>query len=184
MKNKIYQYMIDKNISIDKDIYEYGFSILKRYSLFLSFVFFLSLSFNVEIETIFFIFSYIPLRKHLGGFHFSKSTICLLFSVIITLIVSIISTEIQFNNITVLILCLIMFILTFLVVPIDHPNKRLSLKEKTFYKRKSLKLEIFYFLTIIFLQYFKLNNLINTIIFSFIISIISLCSAKLLQLIK
>ena len=72
---------------------------------------------------------------------------------------------------------LLLITATYLIAPVDHANKRLSSREKDIYKKKSIKIEIFYFFLVIFLFSFYQFNFINLIFIAECITLISITSA-------
>ena len=69
MKNKLYSYLINNNISIEKDVFEYGFEYFYSYIIYLLVIIPISVFNHFTVEIIIFIILYIPIRKNIGGFH-------------------------------------------------------------------------------------------------------------------
>lgn len=181
MKKYIYDLMNKNDIKIDYDVFEYGWINAKHYLIFLMITLPFVIYFNIISEFFIFILLYLLLRRYIGGFHFQSNFICILVSIFISISIPLLSKNIQFSNLSIIIVILLLSFLTIKFVPIDHPNKRLSQKEKNLYKRKSILLELFF---IIFLIYFKLQSycfLISIIICIYIISIISLLLSIILN---
>ena len=88
-------------------------------------------------ETIFFILFYIPIRRYIGGFHFSKKYLCTIFSILVSILIPILANNFTVSSIIpVYIIILITVVVTCLIGTVDHPNKRLSKSEKQIYKKK------------------------------------------------
>lgn len=89
MKNKLYSYLINNNISIEKDVFEYGFEYFYSYIIYLLVIIPISVFNHFTVEIIIFIILYIPIRKNIGGFHLKNKYHCLILSIIVTLFVPI-----------------------------------------------------------------------------------------------
>lgn len=154
--NKVYNLLISNNINIDRDVFDYGFLILKTYIKYLLVVIPLSIFFNLFFQLICFIIVFIPLRRYIGGYHLDSMKACFIASVLITFFIIFFSTHIGY--IPLFIKIVVMFITIFTTYHIgamDHPNKRISLEEKKNYTSKAIKIELLYLLLVIF---FHLNN--------------------------
>ncbi len=138
--NKI-EYYLNKlvneyHINIEYDIFHYGLTVFFNYLIFLLFVIPIALFLNILIETIFFILFYIPIRRYIGGFHFSKKFLCTIFSILVSILIPILAINFTVNNIIlVYIIMLVTIVVTWLIGTIDHPNKRLSKREKQIFKK-------------------------------------------------
>lgn len=176
MKNKIYRYLLDNKIIIAKDVYEYGYSYLKQYLIYLIIVIPFTLYFNTLFATICFLCLYFPFRSSIGGYHFKNNIICLLFSTLITIICPLLSKVIIITFPYYLISSMLVFIITSVFVPVDHINKRLKVTEKTFYKRRAIIIELIY-LILSFILY-KYHRFITILSFNNMINIISVILGK------
>lgn len=172
MKNRIYNIFKKSGVEIDKDVYTYGFNILLNYSIFLIVTIPLSILLNVFWEVVIFIISYIPLRRYVGGFHFDKTYLCLFFSIFLPILFSVLSNYIKIPNILFLICTYFIVIwVTYRIGVIDHPNKRISVKEKITYKRKALNIEIIYLCLEIICYYNHLMKITNMVLITTLFSI-------------
>ena len=149
MKEKLYYLFKENNIEIDKDIFEYGCKILKTYLIYFSFLIPIAYLLDVVFESIIFIFFYTPLKRYIGGFHFNTPKLCTLFSIFTTLIIAFASKNVAFENILpIYIITLFLFFVSFKIGTMDHPNKRLSTKEKKVYTKNALIIELIYLILI------------------------------------
>lgn len=152
------------DITIDRDLFDYGYDILNGYIflVLLSVVF--SMIFGILKELLLFYVFFIPLRKNIGGFHFENKKTCFICSVIMGIVSAGIIQAKLFVSIKWIITFLIMFINVCLLGCQQHPNKQLTSSEKNKYKRKGLFfIAIFTGLGIYFLQYKNLE-MYNSII--------------------
>lgn len=146
MKDIIYRNLNKSQVYIEKDVFDYGWYAFKQYFIFLIIMIPLSAFTHSIINFIFFIISFIPYRKHLGGFHFNNAILCTFFSILFSIIIAIVlpvSINIELMDNMYFFKCgLIVFILFFIIVyligPVDHPNKKLCEKEKQTFKQKAL----------------------------------------------
>ena len=169
MNKFIYKVLIKNNIILDEDVFYYGWSILKQYFIFFLITIPISIYCGIIFETLSFLAIYIPLRRYIGGFHFNRKYVCTIVSSVVTIFASFISSKLQCN--------LLLISTTYLIAPVDHVNKRLSSQEKYIYKKKSIKIEIFYVFLVIFLFSFNRFNFINLIFIAECITLISISYA-------
>lgn len=86
IKKYIYKLLRTNNINIAEDVFYYGWTILKYYMIYFLITFPIVCYCHTIHYTVFFLVFYIPLRRYLGGFHFSNNIFCLLTSSLITVI--------------------------------------------------------------------------------------------------
>ena len=177
MNKFIYKVLIKNNIILDEDVFYYGWSILKQYFIFFLITIPISIYCGIIFETLSFLAIYIPLRRYIGGFHFNRKYVCTIVSSIVTIFASFVSGKLQCNYMLITLTNLLLITATYLIDPVDHVNKRLSSREKDIYKKKSIKIEIFYFFLVIFLFSFYQFNFINLIFIAECITLISITSA-------
>lgn len=174
MNKKIYSILKSNNINIDEDLFYYGWANFIHYFVYLFFTFILAFYCNCFKQTIIFLVLYIPLRRYIGGFHFSSNIICIFFSILVSIIPPLLSKHLFINFKLVILTSLILLIETFLIAPVDHKNKRLTNNQINLYKKKSIIIEFLYIgLTIVSYKY-STHILINIIFSVIIISLISL----------
>lgn len=167
MKNKeqkLFSILQNNNIKIEKDIFLYGYRIFTDYLLF-SFITLPILIYNKCLKiAIIFIFLYSLLRKYIGGYHFNNRYLCIIISSLVTMFISIFINLFKFNKWIVWIISCILIINTILFTPIDHKNKKLNFKEKKYYKKKAILIEIVYVIMLLFITknnyIYKLINIV------------------------
>lgn len=185
MKNAVFQTLKKNNISIDYDVFSYGFDVFKNYFIFLLLLIPLGIHLNLLLKAIMFIILYIPLRRFIGGFHFNKRYLCTFFSVVFSLMIPFISDNISIDNIYFLILCyIILLLLTYKMGTIDHPNKRLSCDEKKIYKSKALFIESIYCLLNIVCLLLKADYFASLFFFTSIFSVLGISISYLFNKIR
>lgn len=167
--DKIYRFLTINGINIEKDVFDYGIKIFKRYFLYLILVIPISIIFNLVFQTLFFIISYIPLKRYIGGFHFNSSFLCTLCSVLISIFIPYISMKTNKIDLFYYVVIYSLFIiLTIIIGPIDHKNKLLTKNEKKIFKKRAIYVEIIYFFIII------IGNIYNVYIYTNIV-FLSVC---------
>lgn len=177
----IYKILIANDINISNDVFYYGWSILKQYLLFLLIIIPISCYHNLFYEIIYFFVIYTPLRKNIGGFHFNNKYFCVFFSAITSFLIVYISNLYNPSLLELTFIFFLLIIMTYIMAPVDNINKKLNIKEKNVYKRKSLIIEfIYYILSIILFLYDKIY-LINLIYFTDIITLISITIAFIIK---
>lgn len=176
---KLYKMLMDNNVKIDKDLYDYGYTILKNYLIIFFSVLIFSIWSHTVTETILFSLFLLTLRRYLGGFHFSNHRICNLFSFLLIIIVPIISDNIRISFLSLVCVFVIIITISIYIGPVDHYNKRISHQEKQIYKRKSILIEIIYFFLALVCNYFSLNNIMNIIFLTMMVNSLSLIISKM-----
>lgn len=174
IKLKLYKLLKENKIYIAEDLFFYGWSHLKYYTIYFIITFPIVYYYNTFFITIFFIAFYIPLRRYLGGFHFNNNIICLLTSSFVTIICPLIGYNYNIHFFTIVIIFIFLVISTYFIAPIDHPNKKLTFFEKNIYKKKALHIEFLYFTICIILFILSKPIYINLISIIFLLSLISL----------
>lgn len=169
-----YKIFKQRNITIDKDVFDYGYTILKNYFIIFIISMFFSLIFQTLIETLFFFFSFVWLRRYLGDFHFNNSFCCNFFSLLLIILVPIsIKYFLTIDWISLIIICALSLTLFLIIGPLDHPNKKITKNEKTVFKKKGFIIEIFFLIILLICKFFNFNIIVNSICMSFICSSIS-----------
>ena len=169
--------MKNNDIKIDEDLFYYGWANFTHYFAYLIFTFILAFYCNCFKQTIIFLLLYIPLRKYIGGFHFSNNIICIFFSTLISIIPPLLSKHLFVSFRLVILTSLILLIETFLIAPVDHKNKRLTNNQINLYKKKSIIIEFLYIGFIIISYKYSIHILINIIFSVIVISLISLSAS-------
>lgn len=170
IKIKVYELLKNNKINIDEDLFYYGWSTLKYYIIYLLMTLPILYYCHTLHYSIFFLIFYIPLRRYIGGFHFSNNLICLLFSSLITIITPIIAYTYKIHLFISFLIFILLGIITYFIVPIDHPNKRISANEKKVYKKKAIKIELLY------LSIFSVLFILSKNIYANLLCIINLIS--------
>lgn len=182
MKNKIYNYLTNNNITIEKDVFDYGFSFFQSYLIYLLFIIPISIFYNTIIEVFLFIILYIPIRKNIGGFHLTNQYHCIILSIIMTLLAPFMSNYIPINYYFAIFIIAINIILFVIFVPVDCKEKRLSNSEKKFYKRLSLIILLIYSFFLLLFYMTDMQVLFQLVCLIELISAISIFLSTLKQL--
>lgn len=171
--NNLYSLLKKENIEIEKDLYDYGIATIKSYLLFLILSFFCAFLIDTLTELVLFYLVFIPLRRNLGGFHFNSKTVCFVFSILIALICSLFIKYLNLNSILLIILnYFFVFLVTYYLGCVDHPNKPLNTHEKEYFKHKAFYIELCFFGLSLISHYFNWTVLINVLIIVPILCII------------
>lgn len=175
-REKLYTFLINNDIKIEEDLYNYGIYVLTTYLKYLIFLFPIALLMGTFIETTIFVLLFIPLRRYIGGFHMNNMKSCFYASVLIGIIIPYCSSHLfVFSMIHTLLIFVSCFWMTKKFGVIDHPKKVISNKEKIIYLEKSLKIEVIYFAISIIsnlMSYYFINNLVCYIYIFFILGMI------------
>ena len=176
MKKIIFNSLRKNKINIDEDLIYYGWSVSVNYLLYVIMTLAVSLYFHCFYNTIVFLVLYIPIRRYIGGFHFSNNTLCIFVSTIVSVIPAILSKYYVINTLVNILFNIILIAETVLIAPIDHPNKRLNDIQFKLYKKKALFTEISYLGIVILSNFFAFSTVPNLI---FYVDIISICSLSI-----
>ena len=175
-KKDLYKFLIENNVKIEEELYNYGFYVLTTYLKYLIVLFPISIILGTFIETMVFILLFIPLRRYIGGFHMNNMKSCFYASVLIGIIIPYFSSHLFDFSMTHLFLIFVLcFFMTKKFGVIDHPKKVISDKEKRIYLHKSLKIEIIYFVISIIsnlMSYLFISNLVSYIYIFFMFGMI------------
>ena len=150
MKNKIYNYLMNNDIIVEKDVFEYGFDFFLSYLIYLLIIIPISILTDSFFEIILFIILYIPIRKNIGGFHLKNPYHCIILSSIVTLLIPYIQDYIPISYYFAISIIVLNFILYIMFIPVDCKEKQLSDIEKKSYKLLSLKIHALYSFFILF----------------------------------
>lgn len=167
----------------DCDIYEYAIKITIHGLLNIITSILIGLFYGMVKECMCLLLTIFVLRKFTGGIHASKYIFCLIYSTLIMAIsLSIINTLMEFCNPIYFFMIVIMAVVILCSFsPVDNKNKKLSKKEKTFYKCIS----IFMSVILLFLMYLSIDILslfysmgIGVIIVTFLLVIAQIVNIK------
>lgn len=165
-----YKEFSENNVSLDKDVFEYGTKILNRYLKFLSLTLVFSIILCSVFELILFLMFFMPIRRYIGGLHLNDSKMCLIASFSISLLVSCIAQNINVSDIVFSILFICLTLLIYYFAPVDHPNKKISNIETKIYKFTALKISFIYLLVYFLFAYLRFKSICNVIFL-----VVSLC---------
>lgn len=180
-KNKIYNYLINNNITIEKDVFNYGFDFFYSYFIYLLFIIPISIFNSTFLSVILFVMLYIPIRKNLGGFHLKNKYYCIILSIFVTILAPYISNYIPVNYNSALFIIALNLILYTVFIPMDCKEKLLSNKEKKFYKFLSLILHLIYSFALILMCSKNMQFLFQIIYYVELVSTLSICLSILKQ---
>lgn len=131
-KYRIISYLVSHNF-LDKEnenIYNYGFySFINYFLIFSSLLISASLNDNlvVSLFTITLLFAF---RSNVGGFHFNNSNICIIVSLVISVIIPFLLRCLIIDTSKLLLFILLSSIFILYSSPVDSKNRRLSLNAK------------------------------------------------------
>ena len=160
------------------DIYVYGFELLISFLFSTLLVIASGIIIGKLLETLAFLVVFIFLRSYSGGYHAKKYSICTIVTLGVYAAVILLSSFINVNVVSYLLLGIVGFILLFLWAPIENPNKEITNKRKIIYKWISILLfVIFLVVGILFIQIYP--QISNTVFFTLCADIILMLPEKL-----
>lgn len=179
MNDRIYSYLLQNDVIIDRELFDYGLFTIKTYSSYLIVILPVSFIFGSLFETLIFVFLFISLRRFIGGYHLENMNMCFLFSVILAIVIPLIARAFQATSI---ILLMVLFVLCFILTRefgvMDHPNKVITDSEKITYLNKALTIESVYFIVAVLSNYIGLAYISNIILLIYLFFIISTVLCK------
>ncbi len=160
------------------DIYVYGFELLISFLFSTLLVIASGIIIGKLLETLAFLVVFIFLRSYSGGYHAKKYSICTIVTLGVYAAVILLSSFINVNAVSYLLLWIVGFTLLFLWAPIENPNKEITNKRKIIYKWISILLfVIFLVVGILFIQLYP--QISNTVFFTLCADIILMLPEKL-----
>ena len=181
MKNKLYNYLKNNNVDIEKDVFDYGFALFYSYSIYILFIIPISIFNDSIIEVFLFILLYIPISKNIGGLHLKNQYHCIILSIIVTLLTPYIRKYIPVNYYFATFIIVLNFLLYNRFVPVDCKEKQLSDDEKKSYRIFSLKIHLIYSFFILFFCSLDMRLLFQITCFIELVSNFSICLSVLKQ---
>lgn len=168
MLNKLAAHLTDKLVSNgniraeEKDLYLYGLFILLSHIMYLFFVSVAGVALNCFFESLVFYISFQFIRRYAGGYHASTETRCEVLSTLsIVSCIVLIKLSKTYNMQTVLfIISMISTVCIFLLCPLDNEEKRLTEKERKYFRRISLIILLIIAVTVIVSYLFRFNSFI------------------------
>lgn len=183
IKNDLFTYLIKHGAEIDSDVFSYGYTTFITYFAYIILVLPIMAILGKFIEVLIFLIFYIPLRRYIGGYHFDSTILCLIFSVIFSIFIPYFASWIGHIQFSIRFFSVILIIiLTFLIKAVDHPNKRLNVKEKLIYTNKALIIEILYSLLILVFYNKTTYIYLNIVYLSLIVCFSGIIIARLKML--
>ena len=182
MKEKLYQSLKKNKINIDKDVFDYGWNVMVQYLIYFIILLPFVIYKSMYIELIVFLLIFTPLRRYLGGYHFNKKSLCTFFSVIITVIILYASKTWYHGEIKIYsMFFIIYFLIVFIIGPVDHKNKRITVKEYNRFKLYAIILLILFSMIfcVMYLNSFYVCS--NLIFLTITFSILNLVIGKIFQ---
>lgn len=160
----------------DRAVYKYGLEIFLSLITKIIFLTALAYIFNAIIEMVIFSTTFFLLRINAGGYHAKTFLGCFIATILFIFgVVRVLNVIFIPPYITMCIL-LVANILIFLYAPVDTPNKRLTPKEYSIYRKRSIKFAVFFTMAVIVLY---ISNLVvpyyyNIGVFAYFIEAITL----------
>ena len=155
------------------DVYVYGFELLLSFLFSTSIILIAGIIFGYLLETIAFLIVFVSLRSFTGGYHAKTYAVCSIVTFITFCAVLFLSNLIHITVSLYLILAIVGGIIMMGLVPIQHPNKKITFKQKRKYKVISISL-FFVFISVgVWLNSIEMS-LSSTIFFTLIADLLLL----------
>lgn len=160
----------------DRAVYKYGLEIFLSLVTKIVLLTIIAYIFNVVVEMTIFASTFFILRINAGGYHAKTFLGCFIATVIFTFFTIGILSTISIPFYLTIIILTISDILIFLYAPVDTPNKRLTPREYSIYRKRSLRFAILFTLGIILIYSVDATTLYycNIGVFAFLIEAITL----------
>lgn len=144
----------------ERELYVYGIFVTLSNLLYLVLALIFGLLLNCFVESIFYFFSFRTIRIYAGGYHAKTEFRCEFFSTLLIFTSLLLIKFYKLYDIELfLILCyIISIIVIYSFSPLDNEEKALSVKEKKYYRKKSLIFTAVVLILIIAFYTFKLNS--------------------------
>lgn len=181
LTDKLILTLISRNIikEEDKEIYIYGFNQTLFMMLNFITILIIGLLFNMLMETMIFMITYIPIRIYAGGYHARTQVKCYIFSVFMLIsALYIIKLQLISNKLTIILLSVISSIIILYLAPIEDINKPLDKKEIETYKKRTINNLIIILVLLIISLIFKRIDISYYIYISLMYNLIMLIIGK------
>lgn len=160
----------------DRDVYKYGLEVFISLLTKIIFLTIIACIFNIIIEMAIFASTFFILRINAGGYHAKTFLGCFIATVMFIFITIQILNNILVPFYFTFIMLIIANTLIFLYAPVDTPNKVLTQKEYSIYRKRSLKFAALFTLGIISIYLLDATKLYycNIGVFAFLLESITL----------
>ncbi|MEG0661490.1 MAG: accessory gene regulator B family protein [Anaerorhabdus sp.] len=183
IENRVYNLLLLYGANIEKDVFSYGFITFLNYFVYLISIIPIAIAFNLIDKVIFFLIVFIPLRRYIGGFHFNSKLLCLIFSIIFTLSIPLLAIPLGKINIIIRACSLILgMIITCWIKAVDHPNKRISKKEKQLFTKRAILIELLYSMIILCFYNTSVYIYLNITYLTLLFCILGITIARVLEI--
>lgn len=162
----------------DAEIYIYGINQILVSVLNVSSALIIGWIFGVVLEIAAFMAAYIPLRTFAGGYHAKTPLRCYIFSVMMLIVVSIVIKYLSVSDLAYYVILVAGVFIILLLSPVEDKNKPLDEAEHKVYKRRTIIVASAEFLLCLLLKLLGLNNLLVSIIYSFVVLSFMLITGK------
>lgn len=167
--------MVDR---ADRNIYEYGFTIIFEMGIFIIFCLIVSIFSHMVLEGILFFVIFSPLRSYAGGLHMRKFCSCFILSCLTFSAVLLAVKYVQVPIAISFILLLLFETAVYFLYPVENANRTVDEEENKYFKIKLMKFlgldAVLGFLCLIA----KKDRYLQEIIFTFLIVVITMLIAK------
>lgn len=179
IKDNFYEEIKQQGLSIDKDVFDYGITILMQYFLCLVFSFMISYYLKCVFEMMITILTWAGVRRYIGGFHFKNNTVCLICTTLIIVCISKVSQLLVLDLTSDMIFSIVSLMIINNVGCVDSKNKPLSIEEKMFYKKRGIKRVLVFMIFELGFRLIRFNKISNTILLVLQFNSINLLGSKL-----
>ncbi len=166
----------------DIEIVAHGIIIGVRLCINTLLTFLLGMLLDMAFESIFFIIMFSAVRSYAGGFHFKKPVYCYIMSSAVIILALVIAKNVLIYNIGLLNILLMLISMTILVcfAPIETASKPLDDKEKTIFRKRTIRNSI---IELLFASNLKIYSfiIVLAITLSAILVVIQLIYIKLMS---
>ena len=167
LESTIYTKLIENDIGVEEDIFNYGFLVLIRYLIYILIMLPLLITFGLVKPVFVFCISYFILRNHVGGVHVANPLLCVLTTVFITILVPWISANNIIHSFRIICIMYAITIFSIYIIKVaDHPNKPLSSEEKNQHSKNAIVIILFEFLVFLFSYKNSSKLIFNEILFA------------------
>ena len=180
ISHKIGDNLVRSNVIKEEDaeIYIYGINQILVSVLNVSSALIIGWIFSVVLEIVAFMATYIPLRTFAGGYHAKTPLRCYIFSVMMLIVVSIVIKYFSVLDLAYYVALVAGVFIILLLSPVEDKNKPLDEAEHKVYKRRTIIVASVEFLLCLLLKLLGLNNLLVSIIYSFVVLSFMLITGK------
>lgn len=134
----------------DEEIQRYGLFLLRHNMVNIGISLVIGLIFGCVRECLVFTIAYIGLRRYMGGYHAPKASVCVVMSIAMLSIVSVLAHLLE-PSVEISIVVILVYLALYMRLPIETKNRALDVIERDIFRRISVSIMVIYIIVALIL---------------------------------